>query len=206
MKLKHFILLIIFSGTTTLAQQMLSQITWEVGFPAGHTSEFLSKTSFAGFGLDYGKFLDQSGAVKLHIGWNLFEERVEDPINFSKENISGTISGVQIRSINIFPIFVGYNYYLGNRRETRPFIGMNVGTYWIGQRLDIGVYRFQADYWHFGIAPEFGFMIPVSRSTDFVLMGRYNYAFDAGTGADGRENNFYAYWNIGIGFISASLF
>lgn len=206
MKFKNFILMVLLLSTSSLAQQMLSQITWEMGFPVAYTGEFISRTSFAGFGLDYGKFLDESGAVKLHIGWNFFDERVENPINFTKDGISGTISGVQIRTINVFPILVGYNYYFGQRRETRPFIGMNAGTYWVGQRLDIGVYRFQADYWHFGIAPELGLLIPIGRSTDFVVTGRYNYAFDAGTSVGGRENNFYSFWNIGIGFVSTSLF
>ena len=206
MNLKYFILLVIFSGTTALAQQTMSQVSWEVGFPVAHTSEFLGRNSFAGFGLDYGKFLDESTSFKLHIGWNLFDERVEDPINFSNESISGTISGVQIRTINIFPILLGYNIYLGDGRETRPYIGMNAGTYWIGQRLDIGVYKFQSDNWHFGIAPEFGFIIPVGRTTDFVVSGRYNYAFDAGTSVGGRENNFYSYWNIAIGISSTALF
>jgi hypothetical protein len=206
MKIKHFILMVLLIGSTAFAQNMLTMFTWEMGFPVSKTSEFLNRTSFAGFGLDYGKFLDRTSAVKLHIGWNYFDERVEDPINFSLDNASGTISGVQIRTINVFPILVGYNFYMGESRETRPFLGMNVGTYWIGQRLDIGVYRFQSDNWHFGIAPELGFMIPMGRSTDFVIMGRYNYAFDSGTSAGGRENNFYSFWNLNIGFISTSLF
>lgn len=206
MKFKHFILMVLLSGTTVFAQNMLTMFTWEMGFPVSKTSEFLNRTSFAGFGLEYGKFLDRRSAVKLHLGWNYFDERVEDPINFSQANVSGTISGVQIRTINVFPILVGYNFYLGDSRETRAFAGMNVGTYWIGQRLDIGVYRFQSDNWHFGIAPELGFMVPIGRATDFVIMGRYNYAFDSGTSAGGRENNFYSFWNLNIGFISTSLF
>ncbi len=91
------------------------------------------------------------------------------------------MSGTQIRYINSIPLMLNAHYYIGGKRDQlRPYLGVNVGTYYITQRLDMGVYTLQNDNWHFGIAPEFGFLAEVSRGTYLTASGRYNYAFDSG--------------------------
>ena len=87
----------------------------------------------------------------------------------------------------------------------RTFVGLNVGTYYILQRLDMGVYRIDNDNWHFGLAPEAGLIIPVGEdNTSIYLGGRYNYAFDSGTALGGSEDNYYSFWEINIGFAFSS--
>lgn len=207
MKIQYIILLVLIIGTTAMPQGYLTTVSWEVGIPVSKTSEFVNSTSYLGFGISQRKFLDKSNSVGLVLGWNNFDERVRTPINISSDRISGTISGTQLRAINVFPILLGLHHYFGPSDEIQAVIGFNTGVYFIAQRLDIGVYRFQSDNWHFGIAPELSFLIPMPDfDADFFITGKYNYAFDSGTSVGGRENNFYSFWNINIGFAVTSNF
>ena len=207
MKIKYLILSVLFFGTSAMSQGFLNTVSWEVGIPVSKTSEFNNSTSYLGFGISQRKYLDKFNSVGLILGWNNFDERVGTPINIGSDRISGTISGTQLRAINVFPILLGMHHYFGHSGEIRAVIGFNTGVYFIAQRLDIGVYRFQSDNWHFGIAPELSFLIPVPDfDADFFITGKYNYAFDSGTSVGGRENNFYSFWNINIGFAVSSNF
>jgi hypothetical protein len=207
MKYKYLILFFLILGTSAMAQGFLNTVTWEVGIPVSKTSEFNNSTSYLGFGISQRKFLDKFNSVGLVLGWNNFDERVQDPININLDRVSGTISGTQLRAINIFPILLGLNHYFGVPSGTQTVIGLNTGVYFIAQRMDIGVYRFQSDNWHFGIAPELSFLIPMPDfDANFFITGKYNYAFDSGTSVGGKENNFYSFWNINIGFAVTSNF
>ena len=208
MKVKKIILMVIFISGTSLSQNYLNIVNYEIGFPVSKMSEFTNKTSFVGFGIDQRKFIDASNSVGFSLGWQIFDEKLETPINvYLENNISGTISGVQLRTVNSFPILISLHHYLGGRKESRTMIGFSAGMYYITQRLDIGIFRFQSNNWHFGISPELGFMIPLEDyNTHLVLVGKYHYAFDSGTSAGGRENNFYSYWNLTIGFAISGLF
>ncbi len=200
MKLKIVIFIIILISIPLLAQESLTNVTWEIGLPTSKTSDFIGKESYSGFGLDFKKFLTKNTSAGLTLGWNLFDQRLDQPINFNDENISGTISGIQIRYINAFPILLNYHYYIGKRKDIRTFIGLGAGVYYILQRLDIGVYRFESNNWHFGVSPEAGLLIPVFDSgTTFLAAVRYNYAFDAGKSIGGKDNNFYSFWTIRLG-------
>ena len=200
MKLKSIFLIILFISIPSIAQESLTNLSWEIGLPTSKMGQYMGKESYRGFGLDFKKFLTKNTSVGLSIGWNLFDQRLDESINLSTENISGTVSGTQIRYINTFPILVNCNYYIGKRNDLRTFIGLGAGMYYVLQRLDIGVYRIDSKNWHIGIAPEGGLLIPVFDSgTTFLAAVRYNYAFDAGKSIGGNENNFYSYWSIRLG-------
>ncbi len=205
MKIKYVILLVLIFVTAVMSQN-LTTVTWEVGVPVSKIAEFTDATSYAGIGISQRKFLDQSNSLGFVIGWNIFDEKVQDPININLERINGTISGTQIRAINVFPILAGFHHYFGSFSGPRAVIGFNTGVYYIAQRLDMGVYRFQSNNWHFGIAPELSFLVPIEDFTELMITGKYNYAFDSGTSVGGKENNFYSFWNINIGFAMNSNF
>ena len=205
MKIKYIIALLVFFTYTSFAQEILTNVTWNIGIPVSRMNQYTTDVTYSGFTLSGRRFLNKENSVGLMTGWNVFNEKSYDPINVQSDNGSGVISGTQVRSVNVFPILVGLHHYYGNKREMRAFVGLNVGTYYILQRLDIGVYRIDNDNWHFGIAPEAGLIIPFSGDeTAFYLGGRYNYAFDSGTALSGAENNFYSYYEINLGLSFSS--
>jgi len=205
MKIKYIIAMVALFVCSSFAQELLTNVTWNIGIPVSKTNDYTTDVTYRGFTLSGRRFLDKYNSVGLMAGWNIFDEKNYDPINVESDNGSGTISGTQVRSVNVFPILAGFHHHYGNKKDMRVFVGLNVGTYYILQRLDIGVYRIDNDNWHFGVAPEAGIIIPISsEETAIHIGGRYNYAFDSGTALGGSENNFYSYYELNIGFSFSS--
>lgn len=205
MKLKYIIAVIALVSCTGFAQELLTNVTWNIGIPVSKTNQYVTDVTYRGFTIAGRKFIDNENSVGFMTGWNVFDEKSTEPINVDYGNGSGTISGTQVRSINAFPLLVGIHHHYGNKKDMRAFIGLNAGMYYILQRLDIGVYRFDNDNWHFGLSPEAGLLIPVGEeNTIFYIGARYNYAFDSGTALGGAENNFYSYWELNFGFAFSS--
>lgn len=206
MKIKYITALLVFLSFTSFAQELLTNVTWNIGIPVSKMNQFTTDVTYRGFTISGRRFLDKYNSVGFMTGWNIFDEKSYEPINLSGgENASGTISGTQVRSVNSFPLLVGLHHYYGKRDDMRAFIGLNAGMYYILQRLDIGVYRLDNDNWHFGLAPEAGLIIPFDEDKTGIYLGaRYNYAFDSGTTLGGNENNFYSFYEINIGFSFSS--
>ena len=206
MKLKYIITLLFLFTVSSFAQEFITDITWNMAFQNSKLKEYISDNSFKGVGLEGRRFLEKNISVGLKFGWNIFDQRVDKPIEIDGENYGGTISGTQVRHINSFPLMANIHYYYGKRRNFRLFAGLNTGMYYIVQRLDLGVWRLESSNWHFGLAPEVGFLIPFGGGdSQLIVTGRYNYAFDAGTSLGGKEDNYYSYWGINIGFAFSNL-
>ena len=206
MKIKYITALLVFLSFTSFAQELLTNVTWNIGIPVSKMNQFTTDVTYRGFTISGRRFLDKYNSVGFMTGWNIFDEKSYEPINLSGgENASGTISGTQVRSVNSFPLLVGLHHHYGKRDDMRAFVGLNAGVYYILQRLDIGVYRLDNDNWHFGLAPEAGLIIPFDGDKTGIYLGaRYNYAFDSGTTLGGNENNFYSFYEINIGFSFSS--
>lgn len=205
MKIKYIIAVIAIVSCTSFAQELLTNVTWNIGIPVSKMNQYTTDVTYRGFTISGRRFLDKYNSVGLSFGWNIFDEKSYTPINIAGTNGSGTISGTQVRSVNSFPMMVGLHHHFGKRDDMRAFIGLNTGVYYILQRLDIGVYRFDNDNWHFGLAPEAGLLIPFDEDkTAFYVGARYNYAFDSGTALGGSENNFYSYYELNLGFSFSS--
>lgn len=204
MKIKYIIAIIAFVSCNSLAQELLTSVTWNVGIPVSKTNEFTTDVTYRGFSFQGRRFFDKANSLGLSFGWNIFDEKNYDPINLDYGSGSGTISGTQVRTINSFPILVGFDRFFGKQNDIRTFIGVNTGVYYILQRLNIGVYEINNDNWHFGIAPEGGVIVPIEGETGLYIGARYNYAFDSGTALGGAENNFYSYWELNLGLSFSS--
>lgn len=206
MKIKYIIALLVFISFTSFAQELLTNVTWNIGIPVSKMNQFTTEVTYRGFTISGRRFLDKYNSVGFMTGWNIFDEKSYEPIDLAGgENGSGTISGTQVRSINSFPLLVGVHHHYGKKEDMRVFVGLNAGMYYILQRLDMGVYRLDNDNWHFGMAPEAGIIIPFDgENTGFYLGARYNYAFDSGTALGGSENNFYSFYELNIGFAFSS--
>jgi hypothetical protein len=205
MKIKYIIAIIAFVSCTSIAQELLTNATWNIGFPVSNMKEYVTDETYRGFTIAGRRFLDDENSVGLTFGWNIFDEKSYEPINVDYDGASGTISGTQVRSVNSFPMMVSFHHHFGNRKDIRAFVGINTGVYYILQRLDMGVYRIDNDNWHFGLAPEAGAIIPFGdESTGAYLGVRYNYAVDSGTAFGGNEDNSYSFYEINIGLAFSS--
>ena len=207
MKFKHIITFIILLSVSSFAQEFISDFTWNFGFPVSNMKEYVKENSYKGFGIEGRRFLNKNLSAGLFFGWNIFDERVDKPIEIDGENYGGTVSGIQIRYVNSFPMMANMHYYFGKRKDFRFYLGANAGIYYILQRLDLGVWRLDSDNWHFGLAPEAGILIPLDNGQTHIIVNvKYNYAFDSGTGLGKKDDNYYSYWGINFGFAFSNMF
>ncbi|HCV43722.1 MAG TPA: hypothetical protein DGH68_09590 [Bacteroidetes bacterium] len=198
--LKMFVFAVLLTATA-VAQDQMSGITWNIGLPSGRMATYVDKASYGGFGFNAQKFIEDNTSVGIDLSWNYWSELTGDIITMDH----GAISGTQIRYYNVFPMFLNAHYYLSDKGdEFKPYFGLNVGTYYVLQRLDVGVYTLDNDNWHFGLAPEAGFLYEVSNRTYLSATARYNYAFDSGKTLGGKESNTLVYWGINVGIYWAT--
>jgi hypothetical protein len=206
MKQILFAVLLIAVVTGVASAQMsnsLFGLSWNVGIPFGKTKDFIDKTSYSGVSFEGRTWLNREVAVGGMFGWSVFDLVSRDPIEIDRPEFGGTITGTQDRWINAFPIMVSGYYHFG-RGDIVPYAGTNLGVYHIIQRFGIGTVAFESRNWHFGIAPEAGIMIGLSRTTYLMVSARYNYAFASGTNVAGESGNSYTWLslNLGLGFTS----
>jgi hypothetical protein len=196
MKLKYIIILLIAFAINAHAQSYSTGFSYSMGFGVSSMSDYISKPSFTGFSLEFHKFIKPNVTVGLTSGWNIFSQKSNETITLP----SGALSGEQARYVNVVPILLNVSYYMKNKTSKFiPFFRAHVGTYYILQRFDIGVYTLNNYNWHFGVAPEIGFLIKASSTMDILVNSRYNYAFDSGTKLSGNSDNKYQFFSVNFG-------
>jgi hypothetical protein len=172
-------------------------VTYNMGLPVSDTKDFTSAYSWRGMGLEFRKFNKENMSVGLSLGWNVFHEETNETIEIAEGR--GSATGNQDRTINAFPLMVGFQIYGGQEGSARPYFGVSGPGFYIEQRLDIGVFSFQEDGWNWGLAPEVGLIVPVrGGDANMLLNVRYNYAFE------GYGRGPYSYLGFNVGFAWAS--
>lgn len=190
--------LLMFGSPYAQREQWYGALTYSVSVPAGDTKNIIEDISWLGIGLDYRYMVQKNLSVGLFFGWNYMYERVTGQTEL-KTDPPGTIYGTQDNTINSFPIMASAHYYLGERKQLRPFIGINAGGSVMLQQKAIGIFVWDNDQWQWGVAPEVGVAIPVERDFGLLINGKYNMFF-SGEDAIGNEIN-NAYWSINVGFV-----
>ena len=199
MKKLLFIALSLMLVVNVFSQEMMSGLSYNMGLTTSGTRDFLKDYSWRGFGFEIRSFRGDNFSLGGSFSWNVFDEKTNEIIILDR----GAVSGTQIRHLNTFPLMLNAHYYLGNPSSpVRPYFGLNVGTYYILQRLEIGVLALESNNWHFGLAPEIGFMFPTYSGSIVFVNFRYNHAFKAGSGLAGGEGKSWQYWgfNVGVSF------
>lgn len=178
-------------GNKTFAQSSVWNLTYNMGFTTGEFNQYISKTSFRGFGFEGRGFLNDNVSLGGSFSWAVFAEQTE--ALESTELFDA--SGLQNRYVNSFPIAFNAHYYLGEAYGTRLFFGAGIGAYRINQRTEFGLYAFENFNWHFGFYPEIGVIAPVGTGNTGIFASlRWQNAL-------GNSNaDYYSYLSLNIGF------
>jgi len=178
---------------STAAEAQTGQVWWaftyQTALATGDTKSFTDDFSWRNVGLEGRSFVGPNVSVGAFFGWNVLNSEVDGTVSLGPVDASG----YQSRFINAFPMLVTAHYYLGERYGPRPYVGAGVGTYYIENRLEMGLTALTVSNWHFGFAPEVGVMIPTGGYSEAYLSAKYNYA--ASSGDITRS-----YWTFGLGF------
>jgi hypothetical protein len=176
------------------AQNWYTGITYEMSVPDGDLKNFVDETSYRGFGMTFRQMVSKNFSTGLFFGWNVFHKRTTETSQLN----NGAITGTQDRTFNSFPMMLNAHWYLGGRGDIRPFLGLNAGGWIVLQRLAVGIYQVEKDSFEWGVVPEVGIVIPLSREAALFANGKYNYAF-TGKGLSGDDFNM-SYAGINVGF------
>jgi hypothetical protein len=154
-----------------------SSVGYAVAVPLGDTRDFISEPSYRGFSFEFGRFFTEDLSVGFLFSWSVFHESYpRDTYEFEDLTLTGNL----YRYINAFPLMALGRYYFSQDAEIRPFVGLGSGAYIINKVSDFGVHRFENKNWHFGLAPEAGFIVGLGTEAYFSLGARYNHAFKSG--------------------------
>ena len=148
----------------------LWMVTYSVGLPLEDTKEYINKTSWLGFSIEGRQFVTTSMTLGISAGWQTFSQKA---FQSSELGESTTVTGTQYRYQNIFPALATAHLYFGAPDDGKMYFGAGAGTYWIERKTEVGLYAFTEKNWHWGLAPEFGFVLP-SGSTSWVSFARYD--------------------------------
>jgi hypothetical protein len=146
---------------------------YEISLPVSDTSDFVDETSFRGIGFEGRWFTSRNTSMGYSFDWNVLHDKTGDAITVNNVTLSGT----QDRTINTFPILVTGHYYMG--RDNQFFVGLGGGLYYEERRFDIGIFSFDEEQWHWGVAPEIGISHEIDYDVRAILALRYNYGLEA---------------------------
>lgn len=172
--------------------QSLYTMNYTMSFGVGETAKFIGSPSFRGITFEGRGFVTDNVSLGGLFTWSTFYEKLA---NESYTSGTTTLTGTQYRYINAFPILFQAHYYIGtDSYAPRVYLGGGVGTYKMVQRLNVGVWSLEDNYWHFGFSPEVGVIYPVSMSTHFNISARYHYVVKA------KETIDYSWFGLSVGF------
>jgi outer membrane protein W len=173
------------------SQQFSTSILYNISVPVSNTADYLSTTSFRGVTISPRVFLSERFSVGVSAGWQVFYEK-RAPEAYVDDNL--TLYGTQFRYINAFPLYLSPQFHLPVVAGFKPYAGLGIGTTYVNQTTNMGLYAFQSRDWLPGVYPEVGFTFPFRNDWHLTLSGKYNHMFG------GRELPTQAYWGINAGF------
>ncbi len=181
------------------AYDAMSVVTYNISFPFDHTKDFsLDSESFRGAAYEFRSFIQPNVSVGLYGAWHVFNGTTTKTIVIEDDEFSGAITGKQFRYINAFPAMANMHYYLGSQGGIQAFLGLNAGMMIIEERVELGVVAAEKTRVHIGLAPEFGFKIPMGYNSGILASVKYHYAFKA-TGLSGEPKS-QTYLSLNVGF------
>ena len=163
------------------AQSNIFGFQYSVAYTVGDMNNFIERPSFRGLEFDYHHFLGEKFAVGFEFLWNNFyEEKTYDTYTDG----TASISGKQYRYCLVMPMLVSARYYFKPGETICPFAGFGLGTAWSRNDVDMGLYRFNDNAWHFTIKPEAGIIYNPNSNFGVSFSVKYFESFKSGNIGD----------------------
>ena len=189
-KIALFIVLILI-GYASYSQSMHG-LNYSMALPVGKTSDLISKFQWRGFGIEGKYFISDQVTLGWQSGWNTMYQ--EESGTFTED--TRTKTGKKYEWLNVWPLLFTANYLFGSDGDVQPYLGVGLGTYWVEQRSQMGLFANTYQTWNFGLAPEVGVIVPVNLSSNFYVNLKYNYGMNGNESVDN-----YSYLTFNVGFL-----
>ena len=176
-------LVMIISENATAQNSMLS-LNYAVSIPIGNTSDFIDQASGRGFVAEFQVFTKRNITFGGELGHFTLYKR---ELNKIYTEGSASLSGVQYRYQQSYPIFATGTYFATTEGSVKPYGSLGLGTIAHNRRIDVGIFSSEDTYWQFALRPEIGVLIAPSDSFGFKIGAKYYQSFASG-GLDGQSN------------------
>jgi hypothetical protein len=177
--------------STFVSAQSYTSFQYTVGIPFGSLKDHTGVVSGRGVTFEFQKEVAPSVTAGINLAYSVFYERKEYG---SYTSGTATLTGVQYRYNNMFPMVANVHYNIGEG-TVMPFLGLGVGTIYDLRNTDMGLYSFEEKNWHFLLSPEAGLIFSVRSDLSIKLNAKYDAAFKT-QDTDGFSN-----LNINFGFV-----
>jgi len=177
--------------TSFVSAQSFTSIQYTVGIPTGGLKDHVNKVSWRGATFEWQKEVAPKVSVGLNFAWSTFYERKDYD---SYTSGTATLTGVQYRYDNLFPMLVNAQYKIGTGKVI-PYVGLGIGTMYDLRNTDMGTWTVEQKNWHFLMSPEGGFLYDLSPGTSLKLNAKYDYAFKI------KDADAFGNLNISFGFV-----
>lgn len=159
-------------------QQYSTSILYNVSIPVANTADYLGTTSIRGISVSPRMYFSEKFSLGVTGGWNVFYEKMAPDTYQMEDNL--TLYGTQFRYINAFPLHLSPQIHLATKSRFKPYVGLGVGTTYLIQNTNMGLYAFREKEWLLGVYPEAGVMFPFRDDWHFTVSGKYNHLFGSG--------------------------
>lgn len=185
---------ILLSCFSVKAQEQLTSLQYSVGFGVGDFRDFINQESWRGATFEYRSIMEEKYSIGFDMGINTFYDNIGYATT-TRDN--ATITGSQFRYMTAVPAMMTMDYYIGGygHNDVTPYLGVGLGTLYSYSRLDMGIYSFTDDAWHFLVRPELGVLISTSSQADFIFAAKYNNAFKT------QQDPSRSYLSLNVGFV-----
>jgi outer membrane protein len=156
------------------AQSGYTSFQYQMGFAAGDLGEYIGQASFRGAVFDYQRNMSPTLSTGLELAWSTFYEKKEYD-TYTVEPYS--VSGIQYRYSNMFPMLLTAEYYFMPEGTIEPYFNLGIGTMYTIRSTDMGIWRLEEKAWQFGLKPELGVIYDVGMNSSVKLEAKYYMGF-----------------------------
>jgi hypothetical protein len=150
-------------------------VSWEIAFPSDN--KYLTKTSLAGFRMEYRKKLKPEFSVGLGMSWNSFNEYY-GKATYESEDGAKAVTTDMVRHLYTFPMTALFHYY-PNALDKKPVkfnFGVGLGAQYAEQNTYLNVYVLTNNNWGFVVRPEAGLTVKLNTGISALLTLSYQMA------------------------------
>ena len=171
MKKHNLVILIVFVFLAAVAMPLTSNdsftvFTYDMAQPFGDLKEATPDFSWRGWSFSYRNLIRDQLSVGLSVGWQGFNRMESGTYESGPVSATGTF----IRRINAIPLMAIAHMYTGESGGMRLYGGLGIGTFYMQERYEYGIFYFYEDHWHFGLVPEAGVTSEVRIVVAFTLV------------------------------------
>jgi hypothetical protein len=146
-------------------------LTYNIGFPVGNTTDFISQTSWRGIMIQGDYFVSDEFTVGFIFGLQTFYEEL------GRQTVTeGTITatGDQFNYLSSIPLLASGKYHFNRFGAITPHVGLGAGLYNMIQTVEFAGIQFESRNWQIGFMPNAGIGFELSPGTDFVIEAAYH--------------------------------